>query len=239
MPSTALDIFAHYPGSKNVNGTWQTLINWMPPHDIYYEPFAGGGKVLREKKPAKVTICNDLDREVYQAWLGYDMEGLVLYNKPASLLLSTRTPGMGSLVYSDPPYPKGTRRSQYDLYNCEMTDQEHEEYLSLIVKHECYHMISTYENPMYSALLKDWNKHSFKSITRVGQATEVIYMNYDRPKQLHDYSQLGNGFVERQQIRRKIARKIKTLSQLPVLERMAILEALNLSLERQKLDLLG
>jgi site-specific DNA-adenine methylase len=48
-----------YPGGKNGSGVYQQIINQIPPHEIYVEPFLGGGAILRMKKPAAKSICND------------------------------------------------------------------------------------------------------------------------------------------------------------------------------------
>ena len=41
-----------YPGGKAAPGTFQKIINLMPPHEVYIEPFLGGGAILRKKLPA-------------------------------------------------------------------------------------------------------------------------------------------------------------------------------------------
>ena len=51
-----------YPGGKAGAGVYQTLINLMPPHDVYIEPFLGGGAIMRTKRPAAVNIGIDIDR---------------------------------------------------------------------------------------------------------------------------------------------------------------------------------
>jgi hypothetical protein len=50
-----------YPGGKNGSGVYQTLINLMPPHDVYIEPFLGGAAIMRLKRPARLNIGIDLD----------------------------------------------------------------------------------------------------------------------------------------------------------------------------------
>jgi len=50
-----------YPGGKNAAGTFQWLINQMPPHSLYCEPFAGSAAIARLKRPAERTILIDLD----------------------------------------------------------------------------------------------------------------------------------------------------------------------------------
>jgi hypothetical protein len=53
-----------YPGGKNGAGVYQTIINRMPPHSVYLEPFLGGGAILRLKEPAALNIGIDLDSAV-------------------------------------------------------------------------------------------------------------------------------------------------------------------------------
>lgn len=57
-----------YPGGKAGAGVYQTLINLMPPHSMYVEPFLGGGAVMRHKRPAAVNVGLDLDEAVIESW---------------------------------------------------------------------------------------------------------------------------------------------------------------------------
>ena len=50
-----------YPGGKNGAGVFQSIINQMPPHDRYIEPFLGSGAVFRLKSPARVNVGIDID----------------------------------------------------------------------------------------------------------------------------------------------------------------------------------
>lgn len=34
-------------GSKNGNGVWQRIVCWVPPHDLYVEPFAGSAAATK------------------------------------------------------------------------------------------------------------------------------------------------------------------------------------------------
>jgi DNA adenine methylase len=52
-----------YLGGKNGAGTYQRLINAMPPHEVYIEPFLGSGAVLRLKRPAFFNIGIDLSQD--------------------------------------------------------------------------------------------------------------------------------------------------------------------------------
>jgi len=41
------------------------IVKLIPKHDIYVEPFVGGGSVFFEKEPANVNVINDKDRDIY------------------------------------------------------------------------------------------------------------------------------------------------------------------------------
>lgn len=51
-----------YPGAKNRIADW--IINQMPKHDVYLEPFAGSLSVLLNKPPCHIETVNDLDGEI-------------------------------------------------------------------------------------------------------------------------------------------------------------------------------
>ncbi len=63
-----------YPGGKSGAGVYQTIINLMPPHRVYIEPFLGGGAIMRLKRPAAVNIGIDLDPEVISNWEYFNAE---------------------------------------------------------------------------------------------------------------------------------------------------------------------
>lgn len=52
----------HYPGSKRRIAPW--IINQMPPHHSYLEPYFGGGAVLFQKSPSRIETVNDLEGDV-------------------------------------------------------------------------------------------------------------------------------------------------------------------------------
>ena len=57
-----------YPGGKAGDGVYQRLISLMPPHEVYIEPFLGGGAIMRHKRPTRLNIGIDLDSQVISMW---------------------------------------------------------------------------------------------------------------------------------------------------------------------------
>ncbi len=53
-----------YFGGKAGSGVFQAIISLMPPHDVYVEPFLGGGAIMRMKRPATRNIGIDADAGV-------------------------------------------------------------------------------------------------------------------------------------------------------------------------------
>ncbi len=51
-----------YPGAKNRIANW--ICEYLPPHEVYLEPYFGSGAVFFNKIPAKIETLNDLDGNV-------------------------------------------------------------------------------------------------------------------------------------------------------------------------------
>ncbi len=219
-----------YFGGKNGSGVYQTIINNFPVHKKYAEICLGSGAVMRHKKPAAVNIGIEIDHAVinrFNASITSAVPGCEVFCDSAISWLKTSTfPDKDTLIYADPPYPKLSRRSAKDVYSYEMTDEDHELLLNLLLSTRALVAISTYKNPLYEKMLKDWRLVKFSAQTRQGIATEYLYMNYPPPLALHDYSFLGKNNTERQRIHRKIKRHVERLYKLPTYERQAIIEAI-------------
>ena len=56
----------NYLGSKGNSGLYQFIINKMPKHDIYIEPFFGTGVIASKKKPSPIdNIGIEVDEKLY------------------------------------------------------------------------------------------------------------------------------------------------------------------------------
>ena len=204
-----------YPGGKSGAGVYQTIINHMPPHDIYIEPFLGAGAIINHKKPARINIGIDIDPYVKRLWKDDVIENVhdadILTHDGLKFLQTFRFKG-NELVYCDPPYLQSTR-SKRNLYTYEFSDEQHLELLGTIRVLPCMVMISGYYSDMYAENLSTWNHTTFEAMTRGGtKATEWLWYNFPKPDKLHDYSYVGDNYRERERINKKVKRWIKTLT---------------------------
>lgn len=213
-----------YPGGKNGAGVYQTIINQIPPHEVYLEPFAGSAAVYRHKRRACSTVLIDKAGPHRPEWRCDPtiefVEGCALeYLRDWRCLFP-------AFVYADPPYVRSARRNARDLYDHEMTDAEHVEMIDLLKRLGCPVMISGYRCELYEEHLGDWRTLDFQAMTRRGPATETLWMNYPEPTALHDYRYLGDDYRERERIKKLAGRWKANFQARPVLEQRAILSAI-------------
>jgi site-specific DNA-adenine methylase len=212
-----------YPGGKGGAGVFQTIINQQPPHDVYIEPFLGGGSVLLAKRPASTTIGIDADRSLVARW--GDACGVELIHGCGISYLQKHWDQLTAktLIYCDPPYVLSSRARNRSIYAHEMTDGQHRRLLAVLQGLPCMVQISGYFSPMYCKALSDWRVVRFMAATRGGMREEWLWMNYPAPAVLHDYQFLGADYRERERITRKASRWVARFASLPELERLAIL----------------
>lgn len=236
----------NYPGAKSGTGIIQWLINNIPFHDRYFELFAGSAQLYYAKQPAETSILNDLDLKVCKSYPGTNHT--YIFNNSATDLLKkpdypTRVRVKGDIfvygleylfknlsradfIYLDPPYPFSSRRSGKKYYQHEMTDSDHVQLLTAIRAVDANIMISTRQNDLYDQYLHDWRKASFETMDRAGRCTEIIYMNYPVPGLLHQYDYVGNGYTDRQRVKRKITRFTHKIANLPDYEKHMFIQQL-------------
>ena len=227
-----------YFGGKGGAGVYQTIINHIPPHDIYFEPFLGHGAIICAKKPAPLyNIGCELDTQIVDLWrlakinkkhnfMVHLKNGIDFLEEACSNIIYTDL-GRNVFVYADPPYLHETRKSMRKRYAHEMSREDHIRLLTILVKLPFNVAISCYDNSLYTQYLKGWQKVTFRATTRRGTAIECLYMNYPAPVTLHDYHFLGSDYRDRERIRKKIERHVDGLKRLPVHERNAIIEAIS------------
>lgn len=222
-----------YPGGKGAVGVYQEIINCMPPHEIYIEAFLGAGSVLVNKKAAHRNVGIELDENVVRCWKASHNSRVEVIHGDAIEILSSwpwhdhdheRT-----LVYCDPPYLRDTRLSKRRIYRCDFSSaEEHVKLLDTLTSLPCMVMLSGYFSSLYDSMIGDWRRVDFRTRNRAGNPTlEAIWMNFPTPLELHDYRYLGRGFRDRERIKRKRERWKTKLLLMPVLERDALVSAMN------------
>lgn len=229
----------NYFGGKGSPGVIQTIINEIPPHRCLIEGFGGKGTLTRTILKSDCNVYIELSKKVFDYYKPYLPASVKSHNMDFFDFLSRWSDYYdgsdcwspdgfcGTVFYLDPPYLKESRRDQKDVYDCELSSEDHSRLLELINNVPCAVLISHYPCDFYNNALRHWRRVDYKTTTRQGVVTESLYCNFDKVSKLHDYSFLGNNNTDRQRIRRKIDRHVKTLSALPVLERNALINSLS------------
>lgn len=207
-----------YPGGKSK--TFHHVINHIPPHKVYIEPFLGSAAVMKAKRPATRDIGIELDPRVHRQ--------LKLELPRAEILLGDGIDYLGrfnfdgtEVVYCDPPYVPTTRR-QKRVYRFDLSEAAHERFLTTVLAANARVLISGYDNDLYRDALEGWNTHAYQAKTHTGLRTELLWYNFKRPAELHDYRYLGANYRERQNTRRRLQRLKSRLLAITAQERAMI-----------------
>lgn len=213
-----------YIGGKNGDGTFQRIINLIPPHRVYIEPFLGSGAILRHKRPAAHSYGIDLALAPNPALV--DRQDVTLLQQDGIAFLESYQWSGDEFIYADPPYLLSTRGGRR-YYAHELEDPGHARLLAAAVKIPAKMMISGYDSPMYNAALIGWRRVEFIAYTRQHQKrTEVLWFNYEPPEVLHDHQHVGGDYRDRWRIEKRRRRWVARMKRLAPLERSALYVAL-------------
>jgi DNA adenine methylase len=219
------DLVMRYPGGKGK--CFQHIINAMPPHSVYIESHLGGGAVMRHKAPARRSIGVDIDGDVIARFAAnyFDLCDVVQCDA-TEYLMKYEFLG-GELVYADPPYVRSTRKSARSIYRHEYSDEDHEALLLVLKRLPCMVIVSGYANELYRDHLASWRSGCFKAKSHTSIREETLWMNFPAPKKLHDARFCGQGFRERQVIKRRQERLIQRFDAMCPIERNHTLSLLH------------
>lgn len=205
-----------YMGGKG--NCFQRIIGAMPEHQTYIETHLGGGAVMLHKKPARRQIGIDLDANVIAAWRSRQPELCELVHGDALDFLESFACVGGELVYCDPPHPPWTRASRQG-YRHDYTGRDHDRLLDLLTQLPCSVMLSGADNPVYNERLAGWRRLDFRSGARRGGRAEVLWMNFEAPRRLHDPRYRGTDFRDRERLKRRLTTLTRRVENLPPTER--------------------
>lgn len=232
QPRFDLPGYPSYYGGKGAPATVRTLINIIPPHDVYIEPFLGSGRVMRHKKPAaKGSVGMELDPSVIASWASIDAPDIRVLHLNALehleyLIIQFIRAGCNPariVVYCDPPYLLHTRRTSTPTYFEEWSAEHHFAFLAMVHRLRCKVIVSHLPCPEYSNALSGWHQFTFQNVTRNGSQTEQVWCNYIPTAALHEYTFIGRNFREREKFKRQFAIIHKRFAALPDAGRIAIL----------------
>lgn len=216
-----------YKGSKGGEGVYQRIINLVPPHRIWWEIFAGSAivtKMIRAAEQSFVTEAEPLQAGRLKKEL---KDRAVVYNCAGSQKIDEIcSGGVDTFIFADPPYLKETRTYQRDIYKVEWSRDDHWKWIQWCKSRGERIMITHPICDMYMIELKGWNRVTYTYNSRQGLRDNCIWMNYEKPEELHDYRYCGHNKTERQRIQRKIERELSKLSTLKAIERNAIIQAI-------------
>ena len=63
-----MKIYKTYLGGKGSPGTYQSIINEIPPHKTLLVPFLGNCAIVRKIKPALLSVLIDCNPTVIEEW---------------------------------------------------------------------------------------------------------------------------------------------------------------------------
>jgi DNA adenine methylase len=64
------------------------LLKLIPPYRIYVEPFDGSAKLLLNKEPSRIEVCNDYDKHITNLFFVVVFKFDELYKKPSRSVYS-------------------------------------------------------------------------------------------------------------------------------------------------------
>lgn len=140
----------------------------------------------------KTRTRGGMNAEV-NAWRG-SVDGLAAVHERLSRVLVENRPAVevmrghdveGCVMYCDPPYPAGTRKSPAVYGEYEMTDADHREFLKVAKSLKLAKvLISGYPCDLYDKALKGWERHEFAVANHAAggkskeRKTEVVWANF-------------------------------------------------------------
>jgi site-specific DNA-adenine methylase len=162
------------------------IVERMPPHLHYVEPFAGGLAVLLAKDPEGVSeVVNDLHGDLTNFFRVVQEEETfarfrgVLEAVPFS---EVEWQDAGTHLAGRPEAETSTARDVYGPL--EMSTADHREFLDTIRAAQGKVLVSGYPSELYDTALSAWSRHSFDLPNQAAggkskrRMTEVVWCNF-------------------------------------------------------------
>ena len=173
---------SYYGGKQELA---KKIINLIPSHKTYCEPFIGGAAIFFAKPVSKAEIINDINSEVVNFYevLKHDFFALQAEIECCDALKIIRQNDNGeTFFYLDPPYV-GACQGHYDGYS----QSDFNELIDLLTKIEGRFLLSSFRNTYLSEASKHygWSQIELKMNTHPSfipdqhkSKIEVLTANY-------------------------------------------------------------
>lgn len=133
----------------------------------------------RERSYASQYWCN-LPEKIMQA--AERLRGVQIENRPANEVIK-KFNFSNVLIYADPPYMIQTRHGKQ--YRCELSNEDHDKLLDVLLDHKGPVLISGYDSSLYRDRLRRWHREEIISYSQVcSKKREILWMNFEPDKQM-------------------------------------------------------
>ena len=231
----AASVLTRYQGGKNGAGVYQKIINCIPAHTHYVEPFAGSAAIYRRKSPAVTSFLVEINRQIAHQLSATLSPCATVINGDGLDYIDERIDHElnGWFFYIDPPYLHSTRKDAELYGDWELNDQDHLRLVKYLLpgltRAGAQWALSGYRSAMYdeAGLAHGWQRLDYQARTRQATVTESLWTNYDPAGILpSDLTYAGANFRDRERMKRKAARWIARLALMPPIERAFLRAAL-------------
>lgn len=180
----------------------------------------GGSRWIRFPRPVMARVCDRVSQNPASAAGDAQSNGT----------RATPETVAEAFVFCDPPYVL-SERSGGRIYECELSDADHQRFIGTVTTVDASRyrvMVCGYSCEVYASL-DPWVSIDHRVPTRGGLQDERIWMNYQKPVQLHDYQYIGDSRRSRERIRRRQKNWREQLLKMSEQERVAMVEVLQTS----------
>jgi DNA adenine methylase len=193
-----------YFGGKWALAPW--IIEHMPAHRVYVEPFGGAASVLLRKPRSKVEVYNEIDDEIVGIFrilqnpaqcrelfrllrrtpyarrefeIAFQKTDDPLLRAQRAIIRAYMSFHHTALFFVDPPYVACTRRMSA-FYRHEMNDAAHLALLEKLKTVKGRVMISGYASALYDDTLTGWQRlthRHYAAASGAKERTEVLWIS--------------------------------------------------------------
>lgn len=219
----------NYTGNKNISGVREKIIGLIPNNWQFIEGFGGGagigkivysyhGKIIIVEKSKKQfkNLC-----EIFNCSIVVN-DCVISYLKERRFILNPNT-----VVFFDPPYTFETRYNNSILYDCEMSIQDHIDFLNYARDSTLFCIIIHPITELYDRYLFDWRWIDVNIRYNSKTSKERIYTNLPSGIELLDYISSVENFTKRQAVKRELANMVKKLENMPIEKRIHFINEIN------------